>query len=316
MPGTKSPRQLQIVDAVLTNLARAYKPQGLIYDQVMPTIPVELDSGLYPVFDGFFDDDTDNKVSDRAMTPEVDFAWSTDSYFCEDYRLKASITAKEERNTNSVIRLRQTKLEGVLTRMALRRERRAAALLRKTTNGGQLNLGAAPSVNWDQATATIEADIKTGAMAARDVTGMVTNAMIIPFKVAYEMAMQEDIRALLRWDVTGRPQNVLELGDRLLPGVIHGHRVIIAGGMYNSAKEGGTKSLTDIWGDHVRLIYLPNGGGGWGIPSTAYSFKAMPEEVDRWQEKDPPVEYVRAWECLDEKVTAPDLGYEIASVLS
>jgi hypothetical protein len=318
MPGTKNTRDLQLVDAVLTNLARAYKPQGMIYDQVFPTIPVELDSGRYPIFDGFFDDDVDNKVSDRALTPEVDFAWSTDTYYCEDYRLKATITRKEERNAHSVVRLRQTKLEIVLMRMALRRERRAAAVLKKISAGtpGQLTSGAAPSTNWDQATATIETDIKTGAMAVRDLTGMVTNTMVIPFKVAYEMAMQEDIRALLRWDVTGTEHKVLELGDRLLPGVIHGHRVIIPGGMYNTAKEGATRSLSDIWGDDVRLLYYPAGGGGWGMPAVAYSFKALPEVVDRWNDNDPPVESVRAWECLDEKVCAPDMGYEIQDVLS
>lgn len=317
MAGTKSPRDLQIVDAVLTNIARAYKPEGMIYDQVMPTIPVELDSGRYPVFDSFFDDEVDNKVSDRAITPEVDFTWSTDTYFCEDYRLKASVTDKEVRNTNDVIRLRQSKLDTVLLRMALRRETRAAALLRKTTNGGGLNLGATPGTNWDTSTA-IETDIMTGALAVRDATGMVTNTMIIPFKVAYAMALNTTIRALLRWDVTGESGTApLRLGDRLLPSVIHGHRVIIAGAMRNTAKEGATKSLTDIWGDHVRLIYLPaNGTGGWGVPSTAYSFRALPEVVDRWVERDPPVEFVRAWECVDEKVAAPDVGYELTALLS
>ena len=316
MPGTKNSRDLQLVDVILTNIARAYKPQGLIYNEVLPTIPVVEDSGKYMVFDGFFDDDTDNKVSDRALTPEIDTNWSTDTYYCEDYRLKVTVTEKELRNVHSAVRLRQTKTEALLMRMALRRERRAAALLRKTTNGGGLNLGAAPSVNWDQSTATIEVDIKTGAMAVRDVIGMTTNTIVIPYKVAYEMAMQEDIRALLRWDVTGRPQNVLELGDRLLPNVIHGHRVIIPGAMYNTAGEGGTKSLSDIWGDHVRLLYIAPGGGGWGVPSVGYSFKALPEVVDRWKDNDPPVESIRAWECVDEKITAPDAGYELASVLS
>lgn len=316
MPGTKSSRDLQLVDVVLTNIARAYKPQGMIYDQVLPTISVNEDAGKYMVFDGFFDDDTDNKVPDRALTPEIDTNWSTDTYLCEDYRLKISVTEKEERNAHGAVRLRQTKTETLLMRMALRRERRAATLLRKTTNGGGLNLGAAPSTNWDQSTATIETDIKTGAMAVRDVIGMVTNTIVIPFKVAYEMAMQEDIRALLRWDVTGRAQNVLELGDRLLPNVIHGHRVIIPGAMRNTAGEGATKSLSDIWGDHVRLLYVASGGGGWGVPSVGYSFKSKPEVVDRWRENDPPLEYVRAWECVDEKITAPDAGYEIASVLS
>ncbi len=315
MPGTKNSRDLQLVDVVLTNIARAYKPSGMIYDQVLPTISVEMDSGKFPIFNGFFDDDVDNKVSDRALTPEIDFDWSTDTYYCEDYRLKATITRKEERNAHSAIRLRTTKLEAVLMRMALRRETRAAALLRKTTNGGGLNLGATPSVNWDQATAVIETDIKTGAVAVRDATGMQTNVIVIPWKVAYEMSMQEDIRALLTWSVTGAPSNALTLGERFLPSVIHGHRVVIPGAMRNTAGEGATRTLSDIWGSSVRLLYIPSGGGGWGIPATAYSFKALPEVVDRWRDNDPPVESVRAWECIDEKVTAPDAGYEINEVL-
>ena len=316
MPTAKAARELQIVDALLTNVARAYKPSGLIYDQVAPSIPVELDSGRYPIFDGFFDDDTDPKVADRAETPEVDFSWSTDSYLCEDYRLKASVTRKEERQARSILRLRQTKLETVLTRMAIRRERRIAELLRKNdVAGGGLNLGSTPGNNWDVDAATIEADIKTGALAVYDATGMTTNTIVIPYKVAYAIAIQQDIRELIKYTVPG--DRILIEGEAILPKVLHGHRVLIPkGALRNTAQEGGTKALTEIWGDHVRLLHLPEGGGGWGIPATAYSFKAEPEVVDRWRENDPPVEYVRAWECVDEKVTAPDMGYELRSVLS
>lgn len=315
MPSAKSTRDLQIVDAVLSNVARAHKPRGFIYNEVLPSIPVELDSGRYPIFDGFFDDDTDPKVSDRAETPEVDFSWSEDTYLCEDYRLKASITKKEERQAHSVLRLRQNKLDAVLMRMAIRRERRAADLLRKTTNGGGLNLGSTVSTNWDQDAATIEVDIQTGAEAVYDETGMTTNAIVIPWKVAYAVALQQDIREIIKYTMPG--DRILIEGDMVLPKVLHGHRVIIPkGAMRNTAKEGGTKSLTDIWGDHVRLLHIPEGGGGWGIPATGYSFKAEPEVVDRWRENDPPVEFVRAWECVDEKVCAPDLGYELAETLS
>lgn len=315
MPGTKNSRDLQIVDPVLSNIARAFQPKGFVYDKVFPTITVNEDSGKYPVFTGFFDDDTDPKVPDRASTPEIDFTWSTESYYCEDYRLKASITRKEERNAHSALKLRQNKLRAVLTRMAIRRERRAAELLRKTSNGGGLNLGAAPGTNWDQDAATIEADIKTGSLAVYDATGMTTNAMIVPFKVAYAMAVQQDIREIIKYTVPG--DRILIEGDRVLPKVLHGHEVIIPkGAMRNTAAEGATVSLSDIWADHVRLVHLPEAADDWGVPSTGYSFKAEPEVVDRWKANDPPVEYVRAWECVDEKIVGADLGYEIASVLS
>jgi hypothetical protein len=316
MPGTRNARDLQVVDAVLTNVARAYKPHGFIYDTVFPSIPVTLDSGLYPIFDGFFDDDVDNKVQDRAETPEIDFTWSTDTYLCEDYRLKASITAKEERNAHSALKLRQNKLDAVLMRMAIRRERRAATLLRKTdVTGGALNLGATPSTNWDQDAATIEADVATGKLAVYNATGMVPNTIVIPYAVAVAMSYQQDIRDILKYTVNG--QDIIRLGEAVLPATIWGLRVIIPmGAMRNTANEGAAKSLTDIWGDHVRILYVAESGGGWGIPSVAYSFKAQPEVVDRWRSNDPPVEYVRAWECLDEKVCAPDAGYVLSSLLS
>lgn len=324
MPPAKSARDLQIVDAVLTNLARAYKPQGLVYDQVFPKLSVNVDSGLYPVFDTFFDDDVDNEVKDRSETPEVDFSWSTESYLCIDKRLKASITRKEENQAahTGVLRLRQNKLETVLTRMALARERKAAAKLRNTANGGQLTGGThVPATKWDAATGTnIEGDIKQGAIAARRKVGMRTNAMVIPYEVAYAVAVAEEIREIVKYSMQD-PVSILRLGDRLLPTVLHGHEVIVAEGMRNTAKEGATKNLQDIWGESVRLIYLPSGGpneqrGGWGIPSTGYRFENEPQVVDRWRENDPPVEYVRAWENADEKVCAPDLGYEIADVLT
>lgn len=318
--GTRNARDLQIVDAVLTNIARAYKPAGFIYGQVFPSIPVQLDAGLYPIFDGFFDDDVDNKVSDRAETPEVDFQWSTDTYLCEDFRLKASYTKKEERQAHSILMLRQNKLEVVLTRMAIRRERRAAVVLQDSgTTGGQLTGGShTPATKWDTgAAATVEADIKTAKIAVYRKTGMTTNTIVLPFEVAYAIAMDPEVRKQIRYDATGKPVDYVQAGEQILPGSLHGHRVIIpAGAMRNTAKEGAPKVLADIWGKSARLLYLPSGQGGWGIPSTGYSFVAEGEAVDRWRENDPPVEYVRAWECRDEKVCGPELGYEIKATIT
>lgn len=314
MPGLKSHRDLQLVDTVLTNIARAYKPSGFIYNDVCARQSVTEDSGKYPVFDGFFDDDTDPKVADRASTPEVDTSYSTDTYYCEDFRLKASITAKERRQAHSALRLEQAKLDTVLLRMAIRRERRLATLLRKTSNGGGLNLGAAAGTKWDQDTATIESDVKTAKLAVYDATGMVPDTIILPYKVAATVAIQQDIREILKYTVNG--QQILDQGEFILPRNLWGMQVLIPqGAMRNTANEGATKSLSDIWSDNV--ILLKRGQDeAWGNPATVYSFQAAPQVVDRWKENDPPVEFVRAWECVDEKVTGPDMAYEISDVLS
>lgn len=321
MTDARAPRDLQIVDPVLTNIARQYRPDGFIYDIVMPRIPVDTDSGKYPTYniESFFGDDSDagdqTKVSDRARTPEISFEWSTDSYYCEDYRLKFSITAKERRQANSALRLEQSKLSGLLDRMAIRREVRAAAILRQTGDGGQLTGGSAtPSNNWDVDAATIETDIKTGAIAVRRKVGRMTNAIVFDLEVAYAVALQQDIRDIIKYTVPG--DRILLEGGGILPSALHRHKVIVAEPMRNTAKKGATLSLNPIWSDEARLLYLPEGGGGWGIPSVSYSFTNLGEEVDRWNENDPPVEFVRAWEDVDEKVTAPDAGYSLKALLS
>ncbi len=321
MPDAKTPRELQLVDPVLTNLARQYRPEGFVGDMVMPRIGVEAESGRYPVFtkESFFGDDSDEgnqtKVSDRAPTPEIDIEYSTESYFCEDYRLKTSLTRKERRQGHAALRLEQSKLTALYDRMDIRREVRIAALLRHTGDDGQLTGGeASPEKAWTSDDAVIESDIKTGALAVRNKIGRMTNTMVFDLAVAYAVAVQQDIRELLKYTVPG--DRILVGGAAILPPTIHGHKVIVAEAMRNTAKKGAATSLSAIWSDEVRLLYLPPNGGGWGIPSVSYSFEVFGREVDRFKEDDPPVEFVRAWEDVDEKVCAPEAGYTIKTVLS
>lgn len=317
MPNNKAVRDLQVIDPVLTQIARRYEPEGLVYDQLAPAISVDTLSGQYPVWPigEWYGDEVDNQVSDRATTPEVDFSWSTETYLCSDYRLKASITAQERRQAVQALRLEQSKLSFVLQRMAMRRERRLAALLLPTANGGALTGGGTtPSQLWDTSSATIEADIKTGKLAVYNKTGRVPNTIVIPYNVAAAVAIQEDIRDILKYTVNG--SQIIDRGEFILPANLWGMRVLVPrGALVNTAREGAAASLSEVWGKHVRLLYV-DAQAGWGVPSVAYSFRAMSQQVDRWSEKDPPVDYIRAWESVDEKVCAPDMGYVLTSTIS
>jgi hypothetical protein len=315
---TNSTRSLQIYDPVLTNLARQYKSKGFIARSLLPSIGTNVLSAQYPVFtkEFWFQNDVDNRVSDRSPTKEIDFEWSTETYLCEEYGLKVGWTDLEAQQANGALKLTQNKTTYLTHKMELAHEVRVANLLRKTTNGGGLNLGAAPSVNWDQATAVIEEDIKTGVLAMYDLGVPAPNVIVIPYKVAYAMALQEDIRAILRADTTGQGVPYLTLGSRILPAVIHGMRVIIPQGPQVDSGKGGTAgTTTEIWGDHVRLLYT-DAGASYGEPAVAYEIRHTPKRVTRWRTVDPDINYVREYECYDLKVVAADCGYEIASVLS
>jgi hypothetical protein len=321
MAGTRAPKSLQIYDPVLTNLARQYKPTGFIADQLLANQPTDVLSAQYPVFDKayWFQVQTDNEVTDRTPTREVDFEWSTESFLCKEYGLKVGWTDLEAQQAHGALRLTQNKTDMLSHQMALAHEIRVANLLRKTTNNGMLNLGATPSTNWDQDAATIEADIKTGVLAMYDLGVPAPNVIVIPYKVAYAMALQEDIRALLRSDATGRGVDYISLGSRILPAVIHGMKVLIPSGQVSTAQESQTANnsitISEIWGDHVRLLYVDS-SAGYGTPSVAYKFTHTDKKVTRWRTVDPDINYIRQFERYALKVVAPDAGYELTALLS
>jgi hypothetical protein len=334
MPSGRDARQLQVIDPVLTQVARRYRPQGFVYNQVCPTINVQTISGQYPVFDDryWFANEQDNKISDRGETPEIEFAWSTDTFLTEDYGFKISITPRERQQAGSIggaaLKLEQNKTEFLMQQMANAREKRLAAQLKHTGNGGALTSTAAAGTAWATSTA-IEANFKTAKTTVYNLTGLTPNVAIIPYLKAYDMATNATLRDIWKYQVNS--ENFIRLGadaegeDIFIPRWFQGCRLLIPkGALAQTGKEGAAKSLSEVWGSSVRFLYVAQGGGGWGIPSTVYQFQhpvisgtasaGDGPVVDRWQENDPRKDVIRAMECIDEKVCAPDTGFELTGV--
>lgn len=327
--GARDSRDLQIIDPVLTTIARQYRPHGFVYNQICPSIPVELLSGQYPVFDKtyWFGDDTDNRITDREGVKEIDFNWSTEPYLCQDYGLAVSITPRERQQANSALRLEQSKTQFLMTRMATRRERRLAAILRHTGNGGKLTSTGAATAAFATSTA-VEADWKTAKLAVYNLTGITPNVAVIPYQKAYDLATNATLRDIWKYFVNN--DNYIRIGadsdgeDIFLPRWFHGTRLVIPKGtLVNTAREGAAFSASDVWGTSVRFLYV-DPQAAWGIPSTVYQFQAPVVTgqgtagsgplIDRWRQPNPVKDMIRATECIDERVAAPETGYELTGV--
>lgn len=338
MPGLKDPAGLQIVSPVLTNVAINYRVEGFIYDRLVSFQSVATNIGQYPVWsaaDFRRSGNTNSAVDDRAETPEIDASYSLQDYALKNYRLKVSITPEERQQAHTALRLETQKVQLLMDQMAIRREVRLAAILRKTTNGGQLTLGGNATSSWSTASTgrVIENDIRTARQAIRNATGQSVDTIVIPWDVAYAIALNPEIREVIKYTAPSGAE-VLRLGDLVLPAVLHGLRVVVPNVMANTAAEGATESLSDAWGTSVRLLKTAP-DGAWGKPATVYALRGVVGNrtvqprtsvgpagepagwalVDRWATADPPVDYVRAWEKVQEKVVAPDVGYEIANTI-
>lgn len=340
---------LQFVDEVLSNIARLFRPYGFLYDQIVSPQNVQYNIGRYPVFDpaGFFSAGGNLNVADDAPTPLIDINYSHDTYQCLDYRLQTRITRKEAVQANPVLRLDYAKTTALLTQFAANRETRLANALLHTSHGGQLTqLAATPSVKWDQGTsgspASIQSDLQGAALQVYKTIGRRPNTLVLTQSMAYALANDFTLKDLIKYTIGTR---IVEEGQpAVLPPSLFGFKVLIAEGvLQNLARPGDpAMNLVDTWGTSARLIYTdPN--AQWGIPATVYSFRGrvtdgptqapdviMPTDtggqepgaaanwavVDRWWDFDPPGEHIRAWECVTEKVVAPDMGIEIPNVLA
>ena len=347
---------LQLVDIVLSNVAKQFRPEGFIYDRLVAPMTVDKKFGRYPVFDPttFFSTGGALEVADDAPTPIIDFNWSHDIFACQPRRLATRITREEATQAHGALRLDYSKTIGLLTVFANNRENRLATRLRAQANGGQFtNAAVNPTTHWDQgtsSTSSIQADIQTGLLTVMKACGKRPNTIVMDYEIALAIANDPVIKTQLQYRIGPEifsngllTDNANMGGGGILPAKMFGLDVVIADGvLQNTARPGQSLALTGTWGNSVRLIYRdPN--PQWGIPATVYSFRApvvegqhqppttiMPSGdggvqpnpaggwavVDRWWDYDPPAETIRAWESVDERVVAPELGYEIQNVLN
>ncbi len=357
---------LQLVDEILSTVAKQYRPHGFLYDDIVAPISVQYNIGRYPVFDpaAYFTNAGNLQVADDAKTPMIDFAWSTDKYDCLDYRLSTKLTRKEMVQAHPALRLDYSKTIGLLTVFAQNREARLAAKLLGTGStdpitglkGQLLNEYETPEVLWDAGVsgteATIQTDLQEAAVEAYKQSGIWPNTLIIPKQVALAIGADYTLRQTIQYLVgpelirrgAGAGETISATGGAgILPSELFGFKVLIADGtLINTARPGQAAKLQDIWGNNARLIYRPE-SPQWGLPSTVYSFRgrvlegageAQPPSpiiseggnepgptggwavVDRWFDVDPPAEHIRAWECVDERVVAPESGIIIPGVLT
>jgi hypothetical protein len=306
------------LDGWLSNLAVRYRPDlnGFIADQVCPTIPVAKESNVYPVFTQgeFYGTDVDDLVPDRAKPNKIEFSHSFAQYVCQRRELGWDISDRERGNADDQVRLEENKQIGVLGRLMLKREIRVANLLRKTTNGGGLTLGVnATAAFAGAATTSAESDIVTGQEAIRQAIGIMPNTIIIPAVIANKMVLNAQWRDYVKYTYgTDAQRPMLSSTHPTLPPVLWGMQVLTPGTITNTAGEGLTESYSDVWGNHVRLLYITN-GPAIDNPSVAYTLQAETMTTRRWRDEAARTDSFAVGMTIVEKVVAALAGYEIAS---
>jgi len=312
---TLTARNVQ-VDQALTNLSVAYKVEGLIWDIIVPKIPVVKDTGLYYEWsksDDFRNYNGRDVRAPGAVSKTIDFSSSTKTYATEDYALNVKILDKEKKNADSILNLEISKTNRLKGSLMLSREARIAWVFTNLNNYASSNkVTLSGTSQWDNASyaGNIVKELDAWKEAVRKQIWRRPNTIIIPEAVADVMKNSASFIELLKYT----KGDMLENGD--LPKVLRGMKVIIAGWVTNNANDGAADSIADIWGKHVIMCYINYANPTIDEISFIYGFTSEDLTVRKWREDPAKADVVEMEFSEDIKLISNVAGYIIYNAIS
>lgn len=306
------------IDAAMTNMSVGYRPSRLIAPQVAPAVTVGKQSDLYYVWSRaeWLSVPTVNR-GPGAPTPKVNFSVSSATYFCNGYGLGMDTPWEDLDNSDDVLELRQSVSNFILDQLNLAWEDRLASTLINTSNVGS---STTLTTRWsDDVNATPVRDVFTGFESIRSVTGYDPNVMILSGVAFNNLRQHPEIIDFVRGKGTqaGGPVTAAALQSAFGES-IPGFKVLVGGGVKNTAAEGVTGAYTDIWSTACILLHVAAMPGRM-TPSYMYTFQWRPPSfpapftVMRRQDEAIKAEVIEINHFQVEKVVASELGYLIVN---
>lgn len=331
------------IDAPLSNYLSMFRFTAGIADIISPVVPVKRRTDRFYQWDqaSLLRTGDDSRRA-RATKPRIiEPSQSDSSYIASEYELATYIEDGDYANTDSVLRLETAKTLFVADTIRAQRELRVALQYAATTDGGLVPAGSVNTLaganQWDNAgftAANLERDVLVGREAVRAATGFDANYIVIPKAVAKTIALNSDIKTMLSYKMGdqwiqqgavlggGAPTGNDGYGARpYLPATLFGLQVLEPGMIANTAKEGAAASYSDVWGKHVRIMYVNPSMPDMAVPSAGYTFRSTEYgtsgwNVRRWREEGPRVNYFAVGIIDAEVLTASNMIYVIRNAVS
>lgn len=255
------------VDAILTDFSVAYMQDqsALLASSVFPMIPVNHQTNKYytwPKAD-FFRDEARKRA---PLTPVArgGMRLSTDSYYCDVYEFGTQIADETRGNADNQVSLDQAATNYVMQILAIKRERDFCSTYMTTSVWGLDITGASTAstnqvIQWDRATSTPIDDILSAQRTILLATGKRPNTLVLGFDAYIKLLTNTQI---VNRVINGQtPGQAADVSDADLARLLRVNRVIVAEGIYNTANEGATASMSFICGKVALLAYVePNPG--------------------------------------------------------
>ncbi len=303
------------IDTALTHVSVAYRNGDYIADEVAPRVAVRKQSDKYFVYDPQREmiRQTPDLRSPGAEATEVDFALSSDSYFCEDHALEAAIPDEERENADPPLQPDIDRTELLTEKIALNREIALETLLRTATMIPVTSLD--PTEHWnDPATDPLQY-FQLARESIFQNAQRRANVVVLPYRVFDVLRNHPRIVERIKYTTAG------VVTEQLLAQVLDVDRVLVPRAFKNIARKGQPPICVSVWENEVFVLHVPPrpalkqvmaaatfvwtgvGGsvGGW--------------LVERWRENRRKADMIRVQMYYDHKLIAPGAAYRILNVV-
>jgi len=306
------------VDVHLTNLATNYRPVGFIADKIFPIVNVGKQSDMIKTYnkaDLYRIERTIRAPGNEANM--INFQVGSDNYFCVNYALKVPTTIEDRANADPIFvrDIEQGRVMFIQDKLMLDWESRVAT---QVTNTSNVSTGFTVGSSWtDYTNSRPLEDVWTAMDEQQDQSAYRPNRAVFGDLAWRNFSRNSQVIDKVNGTgVTGGGRNATKQQAAALLEV---DEVLVGAAYKNSAEEGISESLAQIWNDNVLLYHSPD-RPSTEIPSFGYTFRWRQRGIANMTvERHPFDRKVKSDEIeigyyQDEKLTVTALGTLITGV--
>lgn len=298
------------IDVALTNVSISYSNPDYISDLIAPPVSVRKQSDKYFIYDPQrerFRQSNDRRAPGTEAN-EVDFALSTDNYFCEDHALEAVIPDEERENADPPLQADIDRTELLIDKMLLNKE---IVLANRIRTGSDIP---GETLSGDEQWSDYEHSDPVSAVEAQKATiqsavQVIPNVLVLSYPVYQKVRLHPRVIEKVQYVRLG------VVGPDVLAQLFDVERVLVPRAFKNVAAPGQTPNLQYIWGKDAFLCYVPPRPALKQV-AFAYTFlwTVAPGSingniVEVWRENRRKADMVRVQKYYDQKVIAPGAIY-------
>jgi hypothetical protein len=297
------------VNAALTNLSVAYRNPAFISDLIAPAVAVRKQQDRYFIYDAAREAfrSTNDLRAPGTQANEVDFALSTDSYYCEDHALVSVIPDEERENADPVIQPEIDRVEFLSDKIDLNKEIELATIIGSDSSIPSTTLSGTGL--WSDDSSDPLLAIETGKAAIIQSVQIAPNTLVLPQEVFTKLRTHPAILDQLKYTNSGIPS------PEALAALFDVERVLVPRALKNTAQSGQTASMSYVWGKNAFLCYVSPRPALKSITfASTFSWNQAPGSmsgrlVEVWRENTRKADIVRVQRYYDQKLIAPEAVY-------